>query len=429
MSNGSFYQKWNFLDNPFSALPLGADRAGDELLVGREAQLKAVLFRLNAGGSAVCLDGPVGVGKTSLANVAAYRAQIACHADARESPLLIPCRSTFQISKDETPEHFRLRILVEVAQTLIEKASYFRTSPSINETETRASWLDSPRIPILASQISALGTDTQTSPAFATAALIKQVTEWLMAIFPEGQRGGVICIIDNLELLETSAVARKTIESLRDTLFIIKGIRWILCGAHGIIHSVVASQRLVGHLGAPLEVPPLQLTQAQEVFNARTTYFKDQTRGPMYLPLTADDFHNLFMIVNKNLRQTLAYSDEYCLSVAEVGSPPSGAPEKAQRFNAWLKKRAEVIKESIHNQVGPRAMQLLRDAIRDKQGDFSPSDYASLGFNTLPTMRPHVKALEEVGLLEAEKDDVDQRRKSISVTGKGWLINWLQVTA
>lgn len=432
MANGSFYQAWNFTDNPFSAMPLKGDAVGNRLLVGREDQLRAVLFRLKSGGSAVCLDGPIGVGKTSLANVAAYRSELDCIANSRTSPLLLPCRSTFQISKDETPENFRFRILTEVAQTLIQKASAFRLGVHMDGSASLSAWLNNPLLLQIEAQIAgfglgggAQGNETQ---GYLVSGFIKTVTQWLESIFPDDQTGGVICVIDNLELLETSSVARRTIESLRDTLFTIKGLRWILCGAHGIINSVVASQRLVGHLGQPLTVPPLLLQQAQEVFDARVENFKDHTKSTQYLPLLDDDFHKLYLVVNRNLRQTLAYAHEYCLSVAEVGQAPQTAPEKSSRFNFWLRNRAAAIRDSVKAQVAPRAMTLFSDVIK-MSGEFSPGDYVALGFNSIAAMRPHVKILEEVGLLEAEKDDADQRRKSITVTGKGWLLNWVQVTA
>lgn len=432
MANGSFYKNWNFTDNPFSAMPLKGDSVGSQLLIGRDDQLRAVLFRLKSGGAAVCLDGPVGVGKTSLANVAAYRAELEYFSDFNKSALLIPCRTTFQISKEETPENFRFRILTEVAQTLIQKAPAFKLGIRMDGAASLSTWLNQPLLTQLEAQIAGFGigggSQTNDTQGFLASGFVKTVTQWLESIFPDDQTGGVICVIDNLELLETSSVARKTIESLRDTLFTIKGLRWILCGAHGIIHSVVASQRLVGHLGQPLSIPPLQLQQAQAVFDARIKTFKDHTKGNQYLPLLNDDFHKLYMIVNKNLRQTLAYADEYCLRVAEVGQIPNTNPEKTQRFNFWLKDRAETIRDAVKAQVPPRAMKLFYDVMK-MNGEFSPGDYPSLGFNSLPAMRPHVKLLEEVGLVDAEKDDVDQRRKSITVTGKGWLLNWIQVTA
>jgi hypothetical protein len=432
MANGSFYQDWNFTDNPFSAMPLKADVTGNSLLIGRDEELRKVLFRLKSGGSAVCLDGPIGVGKTSLANVASYRAEKDYLENSRATPLLTPCRTTFQIDKEESPESFRLRILTEVAQTLIEKAPSFRIGVQMGGSTALDKWLNSPLLGQIQAQIPLFGLggglQANESSGFTTSGLTKLVIQWLESIFPDDQTGGVICVIDNLELLETSSVARRTIESLRDTLFTIKGIRWILCGAHGIINSVVASQRLVGHLGQPIAVSPLQLAKAQNVFTARVSAFKDHSRPAQYLPLLEDDFHKIYLIVNRNLRQSLAYANKYCLHIAEIGQLPKSDAEKSQIFNNWLRKRAEEIKEDVRSQLTPRAKQFFSESVSKMHGEFSPSDFEQLGFNSLPAMRPYVKSLEEVGLLQAEKDDGDQRRKTISVTGKGWLLNWIDVT-
>ena len=222
-------------------------------------------------------------------------------------------------------------------------------------------------------------------------------------------------------------MARQKIEMLRDTLFTIRGLRWILCGAHGILHGIVASQRLVGHLQEPVQVFPLALDKAHDVLKARVKTYPIDGRAP-YLPLEADDFHRVYMIVHRNLRNTLAYADEYCTSVAESGTLPQTPSEKSARFDSWLARRARAIRDSIRTQVGPRAMQLFHEVIRKLDGDFAPSDYETLGFNKLEAMRSHVKSLEDVGLVEAQRDDIDKRRKSISVTGKGWLVHWCEVT-
>ena len=218
----------------------------------------------------------------------------------------------------------------------------------------------------------------------------------------------------------------QTIETLRDTLFTVCGIRWILCGAHGIIHSVVESPRLVGYLGQPVPVKRLKLQQAQAVFNARVSTFKDHAKKTQYLPLLSDDFHKLYMISGGNLRQSLAYAHAYCLSVAEQGNFPSDDAAKTQRFNSWLKSNAQATKKSIENQVGKTALDLLGNVIKAMNGEFNPSDFASFGFKSLPALRPHVKSLEDVGLLESTRDETDQRRRTITATGKGWLVYWAQ---
>lgn len=432
MADGSFYNDWRFTDNPFSPRPLKADDIGRRLLVGRDEELTRVGFRLRAGGGAVCLDGQVGVGKTSLANVAAYKAYLNFLEDKDRKPLLLPCRVSFQVSNDETAEQFRLRVLTEVAQTLIEKAANAGVKLQCEGFDGLNAWLNSPLIKQWSISFPVAGGGNGAQPnesaGFEQSGFIKAITSWLEVIFPEDRSGGVICVLDNLELLETSAMARKKIESLRDTLFTMRGLRWVLCGAHGIIQGVVSSQRLVGHLQEPLHIEPVALTQSQQVLEARINVFGLPGSVP-YLPLTSDDFHRLYMIVHHNLRNTLAYSHDYCISVAEAGQLPSNDEEKTARFSKWLEKRARSIRDAVKSQLGPRAMELFHQVIRDFSGEFAPSDYEALGFQSVQAMRPHVKTLEEIGMVEAQHDDQDQRRKSISITGKGWIVHWAEVTS
>jgi hypothetical protein len=178
----------------------------------------------------------------------------------------------------------------------------------------------------------------------------------------------------------------------------------------------------------PFTFPPLALKQSQEVFNARVLAYAAGNGRPSYLPLEAHDFHRTYLIVHRSLRNALAYANDYCLHVAESGPEPKESDEKMARYDAWLKKMALSVRDAVKNQTGPRALKLFTDAIDSFQGEFSPGDFEVLGFKSVQAMRPQVRALEEVGLLEAQKDDVDQRRKSIAVTGKGWLVHWCLVT-
>lgn len=432
MNGSSIYNSWNFTDNPFSAMPLLADSLGDQLFIGRDEELRRVGLRLTSSASAVCLDGMVGVGKTSLANIAAFRALRSYRANSRTSPLIIPCRRPFQVSPTETPDDFRMRVLTEVAQTLLERSSEFRLGLNMEGSVGLNAWLNSPLlrqwslgVPIFSA---GGGAQSNESAGFTSSGFSRTVISWLEAIFPDNQNGGVVCVLDNLELLETSAIARKKIEALRDTLFTVKGLRWVLCGAHGILQGVVASQRLVGHMQEPVYVPPLALAHAQAVFDARVQTFNAQNGSAPYLPFDADDFHRMYLIVHRSLRNALAYANDYCLHIAESGTEPRTKEEKRQRFDSWLKRMAESIRDAVKAQTGPRAMKLFQDAITQFDGEFGPGDFTTLGFKSVQAMRPQVKALEEVGLVEAQKDDVDQRRKSISVTGKGWLVHWCILT-
>ena len=66
------YASYGLTESPFHVYALGADDRGVRLLVGRDTEISLVAQRLHKHGKITCLDGHVGVGKTSLVNVAAY---------------------------------------------------------------------------------------------------------------------------------------------------------------------------------------------------------------------------------------------------------------------------------------------------------------------------------------------------------------------
>ena len=148
-----------------------------------------------------------------------------------------------------------------------------------------------------------------------------------------------MCIIDNVELLETAAKARKLLEGMRDTLFNINGLRWVFCGANGIVTSVIASPRLSGYLLKPvLELKSLDGKVIPDLLERRIIEFSsapDRT----YLPVLEADLTRLYWIINFNLRDLLAQADDYCMNVFESGHEPVTNADKAKRFEAWLNRQ------------------------------------------------------------------------------------------
>jgi len=102
---------------------------------------------------------------------------------------------------------------------------------------------------------------------------------------------------------------------------------------------------------------------------------------------------------------------------------PSDDNEKHSLFQEWLTRESENSCNSALSQLKPRALEVFQYAVELK-GVFSPSDYEAFGFNSTQTMRPHVKDLEDTGLLVSTQDDGDKRRKTIQITPKGWLVNY-----
>ncbi len=258
----TYFQEWGFQTDPFVTKPLPASQLGRTLLVGRERELRDFVNLLRATSRIVTLEGATGVGKTSLANVASW----VCydqHTSEGIGPLFIPCNRSFQLRGDDTFhfETFVSGVLMEVAQTLVlkrrELEEYGRKADGIESLDR---WLNSTRVSGWQATVGAAGFNVglgrsssgNAGSGYERAGFRNQVLTELNEIFPGD--GGVVCIIDNMELLQTSSKARSMLEGLRDELLHIPGIRWVLAGAGGIIRGVVSSPRLDGYLSDPITI-------------------------------------------------------------------------------------------------------------------------------------------------------------------------------
>ena len=114
------YVDWGFSSNPFDTTSLSPNETGSKLLVDRDDLIKTIQQRISAGTKVVTIEGLNGVGKTSLINVAVFR-HFKARLSSERGPFLVPCRSSFQLIPSESAEVFRRRVLIEIAQTLIEK--------------------------------------------------------------------------------------------------------------------------------------------------------------------------------------------------------------------------------------------------------------------------------------------------------------------
>src|SRR5207247_6120687 len=119
------------------------------------------------------------------------------------------------------------------------------------------------------------------------------------------------------------------------------------------------------------------------------------------------------------LRSALSEADDYCTWAAR--SHPSSAEEKDTMLRDYLHEQGKKIHSATGRQVAPRAWKVFDFALTIG-GSFAPGDFAAFGFNSAEAFRPSVKELEDVHLVDSVRDDTDQRRKSIVVTPKGYLV-------
>lgn len=425
----SVYSKWGFKRNPFTTVALQPDAEGERLLVGRDADVAALVRLLEAPPKCVTLEGANGVGKTSLINVAVHRAY-SRFVQGEQGDLLIPCSRPFQLDSASSVDEFVDGVYFEVAQTLLQYTEQLKARQlDLPQNHAVSKWLNSPHltswqggVQVLVAGASAGRTsETNTSSGFARSGFRRTIDQWLKAAFPTFTGGGVVCIIDNLELVETSARARALLENLRDTILMVPGLRWVLCGSAGIVRSVASTPRLEGMLHRPIEVSGIDAKHAQAVLSSRISAFSS-TSTPGYLPLVPEDFEELYECLRANLRNTLSKSDDYCMWADLQGVAPEVAAEKRARFAEWLEQECTEAGVAAGKGLGQRAWETFDVAVSLNDGSFSPSEFADFGFESSQALRPSVRDLENVGLLVSSQDDTDRRRKTVQVTAKGWLV-------
>lgn len=304
------YNDWGFRSAPFQTLPLPASEQGASLLVGRDTAVKDLIGKIETPGKLSTIEGLNGVGKTSIVNVASYKL-FNRHVTTGEGPLFIPCRKIFQLDVNRDLQEFIISVLMEVAQTLIQSAEQIKVHGRWLQTNELNRWLNKPQLVSYSGGVWVVQggsqSETNTGAGFEKSGFKKAVLTWLEQIFPDPEAGGVVCTIDNLELLQSSEVARAKLEALRDELFNIPGLRWVLCGSLGIIFGVVSSPRLDGYLHKPIEVGEIGEGHVSELLQSRVSGYAKDDITP-YLPLTYNSFEKLYVTLRGNLRSVFKSS-------------------------------------------------------------------------------------------------------------------------
>ncbi|RYH66135.1 MAG: MarR family transcriptional regulator [Alcaligenaceae bacterium] len=428
LSTASIYDQWGLTGSPFQTTALPANELGATLLTGRDSELRALAKQLVNVPKFPTIEGLNGVGKTSIANVAAY-ASFKQYLNGPEGPLFVPCRKIFQLTPGRSIDEFSDEVFREVAQTLLERAQDVRQPSAVTKSTALNKWLNSPQLKSAQAgfQVPAFGvsfgvqSENNTSGGFERSGFRKAIADWLESIFPSPESRGVVCVIDNLELLQSSEDARAVVEQLRDHLFNVPGLRWVLCGALGIVYGVVASPRLEGYLQPPIQVGEISSSHAAEILSNRVRAFA-KPGGTPSLPLLDSDFAHLYKLLQGILRSVLSSAGDYCSWVDEKEVNPTTDIERHSLYEEWLQKQCQDEFDAIQKQLRPTAYRVFQHAVQTG-GVFSPSDFDEFGFKGIPQFRPSIRDLEAVGLLVSTRDEGDKRRKTIQVTAKGWKVS------
>ncbi|NWF07952.1 hypothetical protein HX810_09780 [Pseudomonas salomonii] len=425
---------WNDLgysDNPYSPRPIQGDAQGVTLLVGRDTELKRLTTYLRSSDTHPTLEGPNGVGKTSLAAVAGFSLKQE-FAKGFSQQALIAIDEPFQLTQEDTTSSFKRKVLLKVAQAFIDNNVLLKSKGyNVPDSSSISQWLNSPLLSSLGGGITVFGVGgvnanhgsaANTSAGFNEDGFITTVLTWLKQCFPTNSSGGFICTIDNLELLETSKNARALLEGIRDEVLGVKGLRWILCGARGITRSVASSPRLQGVLADPILINPIKDEFVEELINTRLKEFKvsDNTS----ITVDSRGFGHLYMIGGRNLRNAMKYSEDFSFWASENDLITDDKEQRFAIIERWMKETAELYLSDTTG-VGRKAWEVFEQLALTGE-NISPSQFEEFGFDSNQAMRPHLRSLEEANLIESAIDDTDNRRKTIGISSRGWIVKYIR---
>jgi hypothetical protein len=423
----SIWTDFGFRESPYATDPIPATDEGEQLLVGRAEPLRKLRNYLTSSALHPTIEGDNGVGKTSLVAVAGYQLQKTFESGSTGQALL-PLPRAFQLTNSDTAETFSEKVLYAVAASFIENHDLLANRGlSVPNTHEVDQWLNAPVFHTTGggAQFAGFGADLtrgsepNTSTGFTSAGFQAAIARWLRECFPSRQSGGFICVIDNLELLETSQVARTLLESMRDSVLDLPGLRWVLCGARGIVRTGASSQRLEGRLAEPMDLLPIADADVSDVVRRRIEVFGIDDDA--IAPVGPDGFRHIYDILNRNLRNTLKFCEDFAFWLSENMPTPLTMDSAFSLMEVWLTEQADAYYSQTS--LGARAWGVF-DGIAGLGGSISPGDYGKFDFNSSFAMRPHIKSLEDANLVQSSVDDTDRRRKTIMMTPRGWLVRY-----
>ena len=424
------YQNWGFRASPFETRPLPANEEGEKLLIGREVEVDKIVRRILTPNKIITVEGANGIGKTSINNVASFIA-FRSFLNGEIDQLLVPCEKAFQLRADSKIDEFVEHVFLYVGLTLVKYGEILTKSGRGSQTEGAvAAWLTSPVFQTVRGSLSVygigglgggVGMTANTSTGFSRAGFSDLIRTWLAEIFPNSEGGGIICTIDNLELLRESEAARTSLEALRDEILNIPGLRWIICGSTGIVRTLASTPRLHGYLHAPIEIGDVDHGISGSILHSRAEAYK--IRDDAYLPLRASDFALLYSVLKGNIRDSLSEADNFCNWVADQGEEYIEDKARHGQFKSWLAQECGERLEAAESIMSARPWQLFDEIIKCG-GQCSPGAYKDFGFETPQAMRFQVLTLEAANLVKSVRNEEDNRRKTILVTSSGWMVEY-----
>ncbi|WP_159045313.1 hypothetical protein [Streptomyces sp. WM6373] len=415
----TIWSDFGFTQSPYDTDSLPATATGERLLVGRERHIRRLINRLASSSSHVTIEGEAGVGKTSLITIANYRMKR--NSDKARGPLMLPLGEEFQLTTKDGVKLLESKVYRAIAEAFIQYRDELNAwgygAPKVKDVNK---WMNSPIVRSMSGGASIAGIgisgsrseSLNSSAAFAEAGLAKTVRSWIHTCFDPPGSGYFVCVLDNLELLVSSTSARQALEEIRDTILAEPGLRWVICGARGVVRTAAASPRLQGRLCHPIEVEPLPMDDAIRALESRIAEY---TMGGAP-PVGPIGFRYLYEILKCNLRNTLQKCEDFSFWLHDEGIVDADDLEHVALLESWLTLRSD---EYANNANISGSGWGLLDDMASGGGSCNFEDCEAFGFSDAREMKRCAEELERQNLIEMAPGDTGI--DAAFVAPNGWL--------
>lgn len=405
----NWLSEFGFKKNPYDTMALSSSEEGSQLLVGRDDEVNFLTQQLTSSSMIPLLYGENGVGKSSIANVVAYRlSQKYNQGDKRFFFLKMRSIQGTQLSD---LKEFERSIYQEIIYLLLENKKFLKER-GIKSREIFKVDILTRQMGNIGGGISAITVEYAPNPS-AENYLPSIARKWLEKCFSGHYSGGIICVIDNLENSGTSNKVKSIVESLRDTLFTMPGLLWILCGTPTAVDGVRTSRLLQGYL-AEKQIYPMNENVVPIVVERRISFYGNENVDP---PVDKELFEVLYTIVNKQLRVAFTLCQEFANFLYNNSVWQSS--DRKTEFKTWINQIAFNLPEK-GNEIPDDSWRLF-DKITTFGSDISSVDLELLNLSSVEEFNKSALPLKTKRLLEIiETDDGFMVR----VTKDGWLVNY-----
>jgi hypothetical protein len=303
---------WHVLNlraTPFFQDALDPDEHGEHplsLFVGRQAEQRDIFAEIgSATNSRVAIQGPPGVGKTTLVNYV--------KAEAGKDGYLVDA-APISVTSASSAAELRLAILLSVHDAIAARApALARVGPmrgvrQLLDLEQSRSWSMSASIPLKGG--AGIGTAQQrhTGPGALTVKPERLLRELGDIIMDRLRAPGIIVHLNNLENASEAdqAQAARIIRDLRDTGLTYDGFHYLLAGTDDAIRTIVTAQeQLRSIFFNPGSLAPLSEADLDTLLEERYRYLRLFDDRPWIAPVEPAAVHILYRLFQGNLRGTL----------------------------------------------------------------------------------------------------------------------------